>query len=190
MNTDTEQKIQTAFSTLLQQMDASQITVRKICDSAHISRTTFYTYFSDIDGLYRYLEEIALGGMESILNDWRYLDFRAFSPNEPFTPLLKMHRYILLHESLYAAFMGMHGSMMFRQKFTTVLGASCASFVGRQIHREVTEDDFYLQFYVGGIYNAIYYWLLMPKERRHTPEELAISETKMLRRIISDMQKA
>jgi AcrR family transcriptional regulator len=44
----TEQAIQTAFSILLSEMSMENITVKRLCETANINKSTFYLHYKDI----------------------------------------------------------------------------------------------------------------------------------------------
>lgn len=62
----TKYKIISSYINLLKQSDVSSITVTKLCNEAHINRSTFYENFGHIDNLIRRvliheIEEICIG---------------------------------------------------------------------------------------------------------------------------------
>ena len=61
--------IKEAFLKLYKEKPLSQISVREICDSCSLSRTTFYFYYEDINALYSECADAAMRLMETSLSD-------------------------------------------------------------------------------------------------------------------------
>ncbi len=62
----TVQALQDALITLLQQKTKSHISVRELCETANVNRSTFYVYYKDIDELLDDIEERIYGHIEKI----------------------------------------------------------------------------------------------------------------------------
>ena len=88
---------------LLKKEPLSQITVSKLCEKAEINRSTFYTYYSDVDDLYQtmkdqFIEEIIKSAIDDSTITTRNSTGKRIS--------LKVSRYIYDHKDEYIVFYG------------------------------------------------------------------------------------
>lgn len=66
----TQKRINEAFLALLREKPLPQITVKEICVQAAINRSTFYTYYMDVNDLYEHLAEETMAQMVQVVNDF------------------------------------------------------------------------------------------------------------------------
>ena len=90
------QKIETAFLTLILNNRYEDITISQICEFADINRSTFYAHYDDINDLIIKIEAKFAKGMASIF------DFGLRQTNEAF---VEMFRFIKENKFFYKAFL-------------------------------------------------------------------------------------
>ncbi len=159
---DTEARVEEVFLQLLSQKHISRITVRELCEGAHITRTSFYGHYKDVyELLERVQERITCQATSIFLAEWGDHDrdvhmafvqtFRYIEQNKVF------FRYFLKNADLGVVFSA----------------AQVAGLFGSSLTRE---KKLYLTFFVGGLNALLVHWLEGDCEER--PEELlkALSE--------------
>lgn len=82
--------IKKAFLELVQEKEASKITVTDIVKRADINRSTFYAHYPDVRGVVEQINAEAINEMLEILGEFKYENF--FSNLAPV--LLKINRYL------------------------------------------------------------------------------------------------
>ena len=94
---DMDKKLKATMLELLETTDFEKITVKSICETAHVKRSTFYAHYSDV---YEIMEQ-----MEEHLNE-ELLESYSDSPQEkdsvfPLWPFIPFLRHIKKHACFY-----------------------------------------------------------------------------------------
>lgn len=94
---DMDKKLKATMLELLETTDFEKITVKSICETAHVNRSTFYAHYSDV---YEIMEQ-----MEEHLNE-ELLESYSGSPQEkdsifPLWPFIPFLRHIKKHACFY-----------------------------------------------------------------------------------------
>ena len=80
---NTKESIQKTFIKLYSKMDYSSITIKELCIQTPVARTTFYSYYSNIDELKSDIEISFLNGLRSLVfhfqkQDLEFIDLHEF----------------------------------------------------------------------------------------------------------------
>lgn len=70
----TKSLIKTAFLDLWQEKPFAQITVKDVCKTADLNRTTFYLHYADLDALFREIEQDAYEDVERYIRNVQSTD--------------------------------------------------------------------------------------------------------------------
>lgn len=70
--TRTEQAIRIAFSKLITQKDINTITIKELCEAAHINKSTFYLHYHDIFDLGKHFDQTIISEVTAIFQDYNY----------------------------------------------------------------------------------------------------------------------
>lgn len=107
----TRKAILDAFWTLYQQKPVDKISIKELADLAHIHRSTFYRYFTDIYDLLGQLEEKVLSEISATLNNIETSDFTDLLYHaESIVAALKEYAPLIYHLT------GPNGDANFRSK--------------------------------------------------------------------------
>lgn len=101
---ETEEKIKSAFTFLLEKCDINNVSVNKLCDCAKISRTSFYSHYEDINDLMIKIEREKSAQAASILARANKLT------KEDFVEYLT---YIEANKSFYKAYFTLGNSTLY-----------------------------------------------------------------------------
>lgn len=85
---DMDKKLKSALLELLKSMDFEKITVKMLCETAHVNRSTFYAHYTDI---YEIMEQMEEHLQLELLDSYTPEDLKesAVLPGWPFTPFLR-----------------------------------------------------------------------------------------------------
>lgn len=154
---DTRRAICDAVVDLLLEVDYDHITVSQVSEMAHVSRTTFYRYFSSVYEAVEHIGNEILGVMENA--NRLGLMTRLGKASTDVTPTLVMRLETLRANRLAClALLGPHGSPDFRIK----VGKIMSSYFLKKLEGSglsVEERDLYLHFLVDGHNSLIRNWL-------------------------------
>ncbi|OIJ21689.1 TetR family transcriptional regulator [Anaerobacillus alkalidiazotrophicus] len=100
---------------LMKEKQISNITVKEICETADINRSTFYTHYSDhYDLLYKIEEEI-IGDMYTTLSSYNFT-----KEEEALQMTEKILDYIALNSDLCQTLMSGHGDSSFQKRIMNI----------------------------------------------------------------------
>ncbi len=153
---DTEARVEEVFLQLLEHKHISTITVRELCEGAHITRTSFYGHYKDVYELLEKVQNrITLQATQIFKAEWDNSDrdihiafiqtFRYIEENKVF------FRYFLKNADLNVVFSSAHVTGFFGPSLTNA-------------------EKLYLTFFVGGLNALLVHWL--ERDCIESPEEL------------------
>lgn len=79
---DTKQAIQREFIKMYSQKDYGHITVKELCIQTPVARTTFYSYYPNIDELKNDIETILINGINNITHHFEQKDVSSIDLHE------------------------------------------------------------------------------------------------------------
>lgn len=141
-----ERVILDVFTRLLEEKDLRKITVKEICEDAHINRSTFYNHFEDVYGV---LEKMWIIHEENIL--YIFSHTHSSSKRENLRMILE---YIKDNELFYRV--SFHSPIFNRMSvgFETI-------FKQHEINSSSLKNRYQIEFIKQGMLSTIAYWLDM-----------------------------
>lgn len=140
-----EKQILDVFIKVLEDKDIQKITVKEICEYAHVNRSTFYNHFTDI---YDVLERILLMHSENMDKIFKNHDHAKNSREN----LRWIMEYIKENELFYRV--SFHSPI-----YTKLAEGLDILFRYHEMKSEDLKDEYRLQFFKQGILSIIIYWL-------------------------------
>jgi AcrR family transcriptional regulator len=141
---------------LMKEKPITKITIKEICETADINRTTFYTHYKDQYDLLQKIEEETLAWFEDLLNKY---DYRQ-SKNE----IAEMVNVILNHvadnSKSIQVLLGENGNIDFQKKMFRhfIQKELVVKFFSEKIKDEKS-IEYYLIYIMNGIFGLLQYWL-------------------------------
>jgi AcrR family transcriptional regulator len=112
----TQKTLQDSLVTLMKETSIMNISTRDICETAGISRSTFYTYYDDQYDLLRQMEKETIVEMEKIVQP--YISGARKSSSQTITALLQdILRYIINNNNSIQVLLSENGDSAFQKKF-------------------------------------------------------------------------
>jgi len=90
-----------------------RVTVRSVCDRAHVGRSTFYVHFAD-------KEDLLVGGLEHVRDDLRHR--RALSHAKPFGFVRGLAEHADESRRLFRAVIGKRSGLAVQRRFREIVG--------------------------------------------------------------------
>lgn len=141
----TKEKIESSFLTLLQSKEFEKITVKNICESSQINRSTFYFHYKDI---YDLMEQIEIKFSDEVDKVFWDGDEKKYKLN-----ILGLLDLIEQHKIFYKVHVNRNGNSIRLDSLK----------VQESIHKKdntVKMESLYkMQFFSGGVYAVIKEWL-------------------------------
>ncbi len=149
----TEQNIMEVFSDLISRKEIRQISVREICEAAHVNRTTFYAHFLDIYDL-----------MEKIERHLMAYSGRIFA--DPSTEYNLHDRFVIFfdfireHQTFFRAYLNDRQEI---HMLDGIIDENTASryqvLVGQMGYRDSREFNYHTMFFKAGLTAMVREWL-------------------------------
>ena len=161
---ETENRMEQVALDLMQHYDIDHITVRTICEQAHVNRTTFYEHFLDIYDLFDKLETKMRSG---IISRYTIGGTTAFSI-QSFIPLFN---YIKENQNFYKIVLKTRTSFPLKQGFERLLNDIIRPLCKNAGVVDEEEILYYLVFFQAGFTMTLRRWV--ETGCRESEEELA-----------------
>ena len=139
-----EKTILDVFTKLLEEKDIQKITVKEICEDAHINRSTFYNHFEDVYGV---LEKMWLIHAENM----RYI-FRKSHTSSKRENMRLILLYIKENELFYRV--SFHSPI-----FSKMLAGFEALFKHHEMDSFNLKEQYKMEFIKQGMLSTIAYWI-------------------------------
>jgi AcrR family transcriptional regulator len=141
---------------LMKTKPISLISVKEICALADISRSTFYTHYSDQNDLLKKTEEEMFAFFDCILNK------NTFYKNDKHGAL-QMLEEILQHiadnnKSIYVLFSENGNANFIKTLFSSLYRKNIFKYLTDKLPNEQTKE-YYFMFFVTGTIGIIYHWI-------------------------------
>jgi len=157
----TRQLIQTALLNTMKEKPVSRITVRELCETAEISRPTFYQYYRDVFDLAEQTETEFIAELTEAIGETP-----AFRKADQLRIYKAFCALCLENRDLFLCFYGPNGDPAFIHKIID------HALVSRTVVRTPYDLHYTLSFLYHGTAAIIYEWLLK-EDGRETPEQIA-----------------
>ncbi|KAA1042376.1 TetR/AcrR family transcriptional regulator C-terminal domain-containing protein [Macrococcus equipercicus] len=151
--------IEAEFLNLLEKHRFREITIKMICEAAHINRSTFYAYYLDkYDLLDRMIDThlTAIGQfVEQTSNDMQH--------TEDIKPLVKKYflnlcHYIYAHQQFFKTLMTVHPAQNFTQKLIETLRSNYLASIEAN-SSSLREPKYFVNYTLGGQFGILFFWL-------------------------------
>ena len=140
------------FMKLLKEKDISKITVREICNEAHVNRSTFYNHFMDIYDMLdkaMQLHAIEIGKL-----------FQYDKPSKDVKENLKIiFEYIQKNQIFYKAAFQSLALTQLAKGFDYLFKFHEVDNYENLTEKEKIKIDYQINFYQNGIFSTVAYWI-------------------------------
>lgn len=163
---ETRQRIKDALVTILQRKDILDLTVSRLCQTAHINRSTFYSHYDSIGDVMEELEkEIGVNLLSRFSPD-------CYDADHPFS--LDNLKIVLVHirenQTFYRAYLTQSISQNRLDWTFAQLLQHIVQPMMRRRHVEDSATEYYFTFFRAGFVAIIQQWL--KNDCRETPETI------------------
>lgn len=149
---ETELKLEQVTLELMKTSDLEHITVRAICERAHVNRSTFYDHFLDVYDLFDKMETELRRG---ILERYDPSTAEAFS----ISSFLPMFRHIREHQYFYKIVLQTRNSFPIKEGFDRLLNDVLRPACARVGITDENEIMYYLVFFQSGFTICLRRWV-------------------------------
>jgi AcrR family transcriptional regulator len=133
----------------------SNISIKEICATADISRSTFYVHYKDQYNLLEKIEEETLESINSILNKYDYND----NKHGALQMVEEILQYIADNNKSIYVLLSENGDINFQKKlFRSMYQRNIMKFVTAKLPDEETRQ-YYFMFIETGCIGLIYHWI-------------------------------
>lgn len=163
----TKKAIREALTTLMQQKNFKDITIKELTDLADVNRGTFYLHYLDIYDLLEQIEKEMFDEFNSVINHYTYEELTK----NPFPLFLQIYQFVADNADMCMVLLGQNGDIAFLEKLKDIVrNKSLKDWMLIKKDNDINYEYFYA-FVVSGCTGLIYRWL--EDNRKHTPEEMA-----------------
>lgn len=143
-----------AYISLMHQKQAARITVKEICESAEINRSTFYLHYAEPNDILIELEDEAIRKVSESLFA---IGSSGEKPRDAEEYLLKFLRYVKENDDLFRTFLVENSDPHFKRKLRDVATKMITSSFSVNIPEERKELSY--SFLVSGSIDALSDWI-------------------------------
>lgn len=156
-HTDVERRIEDAVFGLMRDTPVPQIKVRDVVHAAHVSRSTFYRHYRDVDDVVKRFESGILDNMRSVNKNALNVRFGK-SEIDPTAAMISRMRILHDNRDKIVALNGPNGDPTFVHKATVFMHDYFRKRL-RDVPGNDVDRDLYLSFVLAGHNNLVEYWL-------------------------------
>lgn len=153
----TDRMIRETMMELLKNEPLSQITVSKLCEKAEINRSTFYTYYSDINDLYQtmkeqFIEEVIQAAVDDSTITTKNSTGKRIS--------MKVSRFIYDHKDEYIVFYGKDSKSDLTERLVSYYMKLLLSNTNKKhTASDICKLEIYITNLIEGQYRMHYKWI-------------------------------
>ncbi|MBQ7884556.1 MAG: TetR/AcrR family transcriptional regulator [Clostridia bacterium] len=155
------EKIETAFLSLILNNNYENITISQICERANINRSTFYAHYDDINDLIITIESKFANGMSLIFDFGRRQTHEAF---------IEMFTFIKKNKYFYKAFLNIPYATFAEKNVQSQILSNLAINSKVNISNEI-ELSYRANFFSAGIKEICRLWL--ERDCKESPKQMA-----------------
>lgn len=178
----TEKKLIDAFIDLYTRKEYSKISVQEVCTLAHVSKTTFYYYYENLDALKLHIEAFIYESASDIFKHWEYLNLNLVDNNDPFPQNLEAMRFVYKYQKIFAALFGEFGDKSFINRYQKMIYDKQISKLNF-ISSDTLRNEYYASILVAIIFASSTQIWKSPNTK--TVEDMANAQSKLTLSIIS-----
>ena len=163
----TATKMDEAFLRLLEKKDISYITVKEICETAGVNRSTFYLHYSDIPGLLAEVENEMMEEMQRAIRE------HPIDPGKDSVYYFIQDLFHVLDENrqIASALVGPHGDIGFVHKLEQLLEEKSRESLAALVPEKTGEMKYFYSYCLNGCLGFVKTWL--ETGEKETPEYAA-----------------
>ena len=163
----TATKMDEAFLRLLEKKDISYITVKEICETAGVNRSTFYLHYSDIPGLLAEIENEMMEEMQRAIRE------HPIDPGKDTVYYFIQDLFHVLDENrqIASALVGPHGDIGFVHKLEQLLEEKSRESLAALVPEKSGEMKYFYSYCLNGCLGFVKTWL--ETGENETPEYAA-----------------
>ncbi|MDO5423047.1 MAG: TetR/AcrR family transcriptional regulator C-terminal domain-containing protein [Eubacteriales bacterium] len=161
----TKTLLRETFWQLYQEKAIEKITVREIIAEAHLNRSTFYEYYSDIYAVLNEIEEELFN--ELFENGSQLLSDYQSSLDELLYDIAQKYRK---HQKYLKVLLGRHGDPLFVDKLKERMKLLLRPFIVSSDMPISQNPDYFLEYVTNGLIGILMYW--QQKDRKRPIEDL------------------
>ena len=163
----TATKMDEAFLRLLEKKDISYITVKEICETAGVNRSTFYLHYSDIPGLLAEVENEMMEEMQRAIRE------HPIDPGKDTVYYFIQDLFHVLDENrqIASALVGPHGDIGFVHKLEQLLEEKSRESLAALVPEKTGEMKYFYSYCLNGCLGFVKTWL--ETGEKETPEYAA-----------------
>ncbi len=174
----TRKALRDSLMELMKQKPFAKITIKEICETADINRTTFYTHYTDQDDLLRDIEDETLTWVKTSIQPI----IADMNSNETMKILESIFQYFKDNKERFEVMMSEHSDKNFQQKLIITIYTQCNIVPEPLSSTHPATRELRIIFVVNGIIGLIQHWLM--SGFLHTPRELAEITFTMARQLL------
>jgi len=166
----TQTALKDSLIELMKKKSITQITIKELCETADINRTTFYAHYGDQYQLLKSIEDETISWVKNII-----ADFSGKTGKEDFTRNIeKVFEYIIENKNHIQVLMSEQGDIDFQRNLLIVLYGQCGIWLIHDMNTDITTNsELYFVFLVNGSIGLIQHWLKTGlKETAHEMSEI------------------
>lgn len=150
-------KIQDEFLSLYNEKSIHQITVKELCDSVNIPRTSFYNYFSDIFEVLESIEDQLIIDLSQINSGFAAYDLHGCN-RENFDFFTKTLEYIVEHEFWFKVLLNKNRDGHFIYKWKKIIKRDFSEKYFME-NIQLENEPLKLEMIASGCIGAYIYWI-------------------------------
>ena len=164
----TATKMDEAFLRLLEKKDISYITVKEICETAGVNRSTFYLHYTDIYQMLQKIEEDAMQNITEVMKKY------PIDPDNSDSVLQFIVQFFSIMDNdrdLCLALLGPHGDMAFVEQIENLLAETFLKRLPEKLPKNDPNIKYPYAFILNGCVGLIRTWLSCPV--KESPDQVA-----------------
>lgn len=155
----------------LSQKPISRISVKEICESADINRTTYYSHYTDQFDQLKQIESEFILGIGSSLSGFKH----DLPEGDIVKTVEKILDYITENKQLCVVLLGENGDMFFQEKLITIIGGYVLKEWLEKPGLDTESAKFIFRFIATGCIGVIFKWISSGNEKSsHYMAELIV----------------
>ncbi len=167
----TRTAIKDAFITLYKKSNLSNITVRKVCENAGVTRSTFYFYFQSIYDLLESIENELEEGLSTYFETYNRHKLLA-DDSSPYMSTSRWFAFCMENANYLTAVMGPHGDPAFEYRIRQKLKKDINSMMDSDNMPNDNLRKYIAEYMASATIALVRYWLENGSDL--SPEQLAI----------------
>ena len=140
---------------LLQKKSIDKISIKEICETADINRSTFYAHYKDQYDLIHQIEQELLMDINEYLNNYNFKGYET----ESFQLVVSIFEYIVDNAELCKVLLGKHGDIALQKEVMMLIQKQSLKDLERDKALEEDMLEYLIIFSVNGSIGIIQKWL-------------------------------